>query len=90
MVLRHLKPGDTILATHDIFNDGSFPNAAENALLVSAGARGMVIEEGHLEEDESQIIYLVKFEMPDNPAELGPPIGCWPTDIQLLPEGSLQ
>lgn len=81
-----LNPGDTILAAHDIFNDGSFPNAAEDALLVAAGTRGMVIEQGHIEEDTSKILYLVKFEAADNKAELGPPIGCWPEDITRMPD----
>ena len=81
-----LKIGDTILAAQDILNDGSFPTAEENEVLVPKGSKGMIIDEGHLEDDESRIVYLVKFECHDNPAELGPPIGCWPEDIEPIPE----
>lgn len=81
-----LKPGDTILSTKDIVNDGSFPNVEENALLVQSGTRGVVIEQGHLEDNEAKIVYLVKFEDINNPAELGPPIGCWPEDITMIPD----
>lgn len=81
-----LKIGDTILATHDILNDGSFPEAEENEILVPKGSRGVIIEEGYLEEDETKALFLVKFECHDNPAELGPPIGCWPEDISPLPD----
>ena len=78
---KHFKIGDTIRSSEDIYNDGSFPNVAEDALLVSEGTRGVVIDEGYLEEDETKILYLVKFEDRENPADLGPPIGCWPEDI---------
>ncbi len=79
-----LQPGDTILATHDLLNDGSFPDFAENELMVKAGTRGVVINFGHLEENENQEVFLVKFETEGQGGELGPPIGCWPEDIELI------
>ena len=82
----NLEPGDTILANKDIFNDGSFPEAPENELLVQSGTRGVVINQGHLEHNENQEVYLVKFEMGGTSDELGPPIGCWPEDIKPIIE----
>lgn len=81
-----LQPGDTILASRDIHNDGSFPERAENELLVRAGTRGVVINFGHLEHNEAQEVFLVKFESDAEGAELGPPIGCWPDDIEVIPD----
>ena len=78
----HLQSGDTIYAREDIFNDGSFPSHAGNALLVRSGTRGVIINCGHLEENERQQIYLVQFEDPGNNNDLGMVVGCWPEDIQ--------
>ncbi|HBA33760.1 MAG TPA: nitrogen fixation protein NifZ [Gammaproteobacteria bacterium] len=78
-----LQSGDTIYAREDIFNDGSFPGHAGNALLVRSGTRGVIINCGHLEENEHQQIYLVQFEDPDKNNDLGIVVGCWPADIQL-------
>ena len=47
--------------------------------LAPAGARGVVVQSGYAEEDESQMIYLVRFE--DVSGELGPPIGCLPEEL---------
>ena len=84
-----LKPGDSIISTHNIVNDGSFPQALEDEVLVPEGSRGVIIDQGHLQDDESKIVYLVKFETIEDKAVLGPPIGCWPEDIRLIPEESL-
>ena len=83
-----LQPGDAIFATKDIINDGSFPEYGENELLVKAGTRGVVINFGHLEANEDQEVFLVKFEADANGAELGPPIGCWPEDIDVIPDSA--
>ncbi len=77
-----LQPGDTIFATNDILNDGSFPDYEENELIVNQGTRGVIINFGHLEENEDQEIFLVKFET--DTEDLGPPVGCWPQDIQIV------
>jgi nitrogen fixation protein NifZ len=81
-----LVPGDTILANNDIFNDGSFPESPDNSLLVKSGTRGVIINHGHLEHNESRQVFLVKFEQGDKTDELGPPIGCWPEDIRPIIE----
>lgn len=81
-----LQIGDAIIATHDILNDGSFPEYDDNELIVKQGTRGVVINFGHLEENEDQEVFLVKFETGEESAELGPPIGCWPDDIEVIPD----
>ena len=78
----HLVPGDTIYANRNIYNDGSFPGSEEEELLVAAGTRGVIVNQGHLEENEKQEIFLVQFEQDQGLESLGPPIGCWPEDIR--------
>ena len=88
MSVLSLQPGDAVLAGKDIFNDGSFPDSEPDALLVKNGTRGVIIQQGHLEEDENQTIFLVRFELESNPEammELGPPIGCLVDDLDCLP-----
>lgn len=85
MELEQLKPGDRVYANSPIHNDGGVPNLAEDALIAASGARGMIVETGHLEEDPSQKIYLVRFE--DQEMNLGPPVGCWPEELRVEAEG---
>jgi nitrogen fixation protein NifZ len=79
-----LVPGDTIFANHDIYNDGSFPDISEDELLVKSGTRGVIVNHGHMEENEKQEVFLVQFELDQKQKTLGPPIGCWPEDIRPL------
>lgn len=52
--------GQGVRATVDLVNDGSHPDHAENALLVSAGACGEIINTGfHM--DSNTPVYLVQF-----------------------------
>ena len=76
----YLQPGDSVIANHDILNDGSFPNNDSSAPLVNKDAIGVVINIGYLEENEDVIVFLVRFEKESK--ELGPPIGCWSEDIK--------
>lgn len=71
--------GDMIFATEDLYNDGGHPEIAEDGLIAAAGARGVVVNFGHLEADERQEIYLVRFEGTDG--ILGPPVGCLPEEL---------
>lgn len=71
--------GEMVYCAEDLFNDGGVPDAEEDAVLVKAGTRGMVVQSGHAEADERQVIYLVRFEGPDG--ELGLPIGCLPEEL---------
>jgi len=52
--------GQRVRATADLLNDGSFPEASEEALLVAAGAEGEVIKIGTHVELET-LVYLVEF-----------------------------
>lgn len=81
--LDELKPGDIIYAAADIYNDGSMPEKDDNALLVPAGRRGVLVNTGHLEEQPEQALYLVRFE---NDAGLGPAVACWPEELRATTE----
>jgi nitrogen fixation protein NifZ len=81
MNLDSLEPGDMLLAATTISNDGSIPDLAENAVIAEPGTRGVLVNTGHLEEDPSRTLYLVRFENTDG--DLGPPTGCWPDELQV-------
>jgi len=78
MTLQQLQPGDMIYAARDIFNDGSIPDMDAGARIASSGCRGVLINTGHLEENENQAVYLVRFEDGEG---LTAAIGCWPEDL---------
>ena len=52
--------GQRVFAEADLFNDGSFPDHAPDALLVPAGTEGEIVQIGHHEEANIPI-YLVEF-----------------------------
>lgn len=83
MALEDLKPGDMVFAATEIFNDGSVPEIPIDTHLATSGARGVLINTGHLEEEPNQVLFLVRFE--DSNKELGPPVGCWPEEISEQP-----
>jgi nitrogen fixation protein NifZ len=77
------QPGDVVFSTGEIRNDGTLPDLPEDALIASEGTRGVVINEGHLEEFPDKTLYLVRFEgMKD---VLGPPVGVWPEELTQEP-----
>lgn len=53
--------GQRIVATTDLFNDGSYPDREPEALLVSNGTPGEIVNVGHHEENNLPI-YLVEFQ----------------------------
>jgi nitrogen fixation protein NifZ len=79
MKVEELDLGDVVYAAHAIIDDGSMPDSEENAILAEAGARGVIVMKGHIEENPSQLVFLVRFE--DNQLNLGRPIGCWVEDL---------
>ena len=80
--------GDLVYAAEDLLNDGGVPGIEPDALIAAAGARGVVVDSGVAELDESQIIYLVQFESGENRL-LGDPVGCLPDELtQQAPQGS--
>jgi nitrogen fixation protein NifZ len=52
--------GRRVLATTDLFNDGSYPDRAETELLVNAGDAGEIVQIGSHVETETTV-YLVEF-----------------------------
>jgi nitrogen fixation protein NifZ len=80
MNLEALEEGDVVYAATALYNDGGLEGIAENALLAAAGARGGLVRKGHLEEDETRSVFLVRFE--DAEKNLGPPIGCYAEELR--------
>lgn len=80
---QNFQPGDIVFAVDELFNDGSIPDLAEAALIAAKGARGVIINEGHLEEFPNDTLYLVRFE--GNDSLLGPPIGVWAEELTQEP-----
>lgn len=65
--------GQPVIAAIDLVNDGSYPDCAENQLLVADGTRGEIVQVGsHV--DTQTPIYLVEF--PD-----GRVVGCLEEEI---------
>lgn len=81
MKFEDLEIGDVVYAAQDIINDGSMPDSEEGDILAASGARGVIVNTGHLEEQPSTSIYLVRFE--DKALDLGSPIGCIEEDLRL-------
>lgn len=80
MDIRQLEPGDMVFATTTIINDGSHPALADESVIAEPGARGVIINIGHLEENPGKTLYLVRFEQVSG--DLGPPTGCWPEELR--------
>lgn len=79
MNVEDLDLGDVVYAAHSIVNDGSMPESEEGEVLATEGARGVIVMKGHVEEEPSLTVFLVRFE--DQALNLGPPIGCWSEDL---------
>jgi len=79
MNIEDLQPGDVVYAASHIYNDGGIPSIPDDALVAESGARGVIIETGHLEEAPERMVFLVRFE--DSELNLGPPAGCWPEEL---------
>ncbi|GAB4063152.1 nitrogen fixation protein NifZ [Uliginosibacterium sediminicola] len=52
--------GQRVAAQIDLFNDGSYPEMPEDALLVALGTPGEIVQIGHHEEANLPI-YMVEF-----------------------------
>jgi nitrogen fixation protein NifZ len=79
--------GDLVFAAVDLFNEpveetgeSGIPGIAAGALLAAAGARGVVVNVGHVEALPEEEIYLVRFESGSD-GNLGEPIGCLPDEL---------
>lgn len=81
MNVEDLDLGDVVYAAHTIIDDGSMPDGEEGTVLAEEGARGVIVMKGHVEEEPSLTVFLVRFE--DQELNLGRPIGCWTEDLKL-------
>lgn len=76
---KYFNIGDVVYSREPLYNDGGMPDVAEDALLVAAGVRGVVVNIGFVEADEEQEIFLIRFEGEDG--VLGNPVGCLPEEL---------
>ncbi len=68
--------GQHVSAVSDLYNDGSYPDAPEDALLVEAGDKGEILNVGtHVETNTH--IYLVEFKEKIV-------VGCFEDEISAL------
>ena len=81
MKIEDLEVGDVVYAAHDIVDDGSMPDNHFGDLLAEAGARGVIVMRGYVEENPETNVFLVRFE--DKEFNLGRPIGCLTEDLML-------
>jgi len=81
MKFEDLEIGDVVYAAHDIVDDGSMPETEMGDILAEKGARGVVVNLGHLEEQPNTAVFLVRFE--NESLNLGSPIGCLKDDLKL-------
>ncbi len=51
--------GDKVRVMNDIWNDGSYPEAKENEVLVLQGAQGYVLQVG--KDEGGKFLYVVEF-----------------------------
>jgi nitrogen fixation protein NifZ len=69
--------GQPVWSMTDLFNDGSYPDAPPDALLVRGGDRGEVVQVGaHVETNTT--IYLVEFGV-------NCVVGCLEDEIESIP-----
>ena len=74
--------GDMVFAATDLFNEpieesgqSAIPGVLPGELLAAKGARGVIVNAGHVEAEPGLEIYLVRFES-DEGGALNEPIGC--------------
>lgn len=81
MTVEDLDIGDVVYAAKMIIDDGSIPDGTEGQILAEAGSRGVITMIGHVEEEPTRSVFLVRFE--DKERNLGNPIGCWVEDLEV-------
>lgn len=84
MKIEDLEIGDVVYAAKTITDDGSIPDGVEGELLAEAETRGVITLIGHVEEEPTRSVFLVRFE--DKDMNLGKPIGCWIEDLAMEPK----
>ncbi|HUV99885.1 MAG TPA: nitrogen fixation protein NifZ [Gallionella sp.] len=71
--------GQRVVAGIDLVNDGSYPECAENALLVPQGTVGEVVQIGR-HTDSDTPVYIVEFSTADQGERV---VGCLEEEICL-------
>lgn len=71
--------GQSVTAVDHLYNDGSVPGAADEALLVAAGGPGEIVQVGRHTESDTPV-YLVDFGVAV--------IGCLEEEIAARPEAA--
>jgi len=84
MKVEDLDIGDVVYAARLIADDGSIPGGMEGDVLAEVGTRGVITLIGHIEEDPTRTVFLVRFE--DKNMNLGNPVGCWTDDLIVEPK----
>jgi nitrogen fixation protein NifZ len=79
MTVEDLDIGDVVYAANTIKDDGSIPDGKEGEILAEVGTRGVITMIGHVEDEPTRTVWLVRFE--DKDRNLGNPIGCWVEDL---------
>lgn len=69
--------GQNVVAADDLYNDGSLPDAPEDALLVAAGGPGEIVQVGHHAEANLPV-YMVDFGVVV--------LGCLEEELRPAPE----
>lgn len=68
--------GQRVMAMVDLFNDGSYPDSPEDALLVASGDMGEIVQVG-MHTESNTPVYMVEFDQQRV-------IGCLEDEISLL------
>ena len=84
MTVEDLEIGDVVYAATTIRDDGSIPDGKEGEILAEAGTRGVITMIGHVEDEPTRSVWLVRFE--DRDRNLGNPVGCWVEDLAVEPK----
>ena len=71
--------GQPVVAAADLYNDGSLPDAPDDALLVVAGGPGEIVQVGHHAEANVPV-YMVDFGVAV--------LGCLEEEIGPMPEAA--
>lgn len=66
--------GQAVVTVADLVNDGSYPEMAEDALLVASGSKGEVVQTG-MHEESNTPVYIVEFSD-------GKVVGCLEHEIE--------
>jgi nitrogen fixation protein NifZ len=74
--------GQPVVALTDLINDGSYPGAELDSLLIESGTQGEIVQAG-LQEESDTPMYLVKFPG-------GKVVGCLEPEIAPAKNISLQ